>query len=142
MRSQETNLGNKLADAVRTFYDVDIAFFNSGAIRCDTVLGPTVPGASPLLVRDIISKHQTSPFKREETNQPDICPFGNLFLVKNLTGSTILEALENSVSDSHADGRFLQLSGLRMVADWKKSEGSSVVTARFHPKNGEPEPSN
>lgn len=56
VRSQETNLGNMLATAVRAFYDTDIAFFNSGSIRCNQVLGPTTPNGSPLLVKDIISK--------------------------------------------------------------------------------------
>ncbi|EAU35916.1 predicted protein [Aspergillus terreus NIH2624] len=48
VRSEETNLGNMLANAVRAFYDTDIAFFNSGSIRCDQVLGPTIPNGSPL----------------------------------------------------------------------------------------------
>lgn len=56
VRSEETNLGNMLANAVRAFYDTDIAFFNSGSIRCDQVLGPTIPNGSPLLVKDIISR--------------------------------------------------------------------------------------
>lgn len=54
VRSQETNLGNMLADAVRAFYDTDIAFFNSGGIRCDRVIESTMTSGQPLLARDII----------------------------------------------------------------------------------------
>lgn len=56
VRSQETNLGNMLANAVQDFYETDIALFNSGSIRCNQLLGPTMPSGSPLLVKDIISK--------------------------------------------------------------------------------------
>jgi 2',3'-cyclic-nucleotide 2'-phosphodiesterase (5'-nucleotidase family) len=56
IRSQETNMGNMLADAVRAFYDTDIGLFNSGAVRSDRILGATELDGEPLLVRDIISK--------------------------------------------------------------------------------------
>lgn len=56
IRSQETNMGNMLADAVRAFYDADIGFFNSGAVRSDCILGAADLDGEPLLVRDIISK--------------------------------------------------------------------------------------
>lgn len=56
IRSQETNLGNMLADAVRAFYDTEVGFFNGGGVRSDLILKATVPDGEPLLVRDIISK--------------------------------------------------------------------------------------
>ncbi|KAE8154888.1 Metallo-dependent phosphatase-like protein [Aspergillus avenaceus] len=111
VRSQETNLGNLLADAVRAFYDTDMAFFNSGAMRCDRVLSRTVSGGAPLLVRDMIN----------------ICPFENPMLVKRLSGAIIHHALENSISDKHTDGRFLQVSGLRVIASWEKEEGNRIL---------------
>lgn len=49
-------MGNMLADAIRAFYDTDVGFFNSGAIRSDRILEATIPDGKPLLVRDIISK--------------------------------------------------------------------------------------
>ncbi|KAH7925752.1 Metallo-dependent phosphatase [Leucogyrophana mollusca] len=33
LRTQETNLGNIVADAVRAYYDTDIAFMNAGSLR-------------------------------------------------------------------------------------------------------------
>lgn len=42
-------------------------------------------------------------------------------------GQTILAALENSVSDARTDGRFLQLSGLHIVVDLQRPEGSRIL---------------
>ncbi|KAL1717392.1 5'-nucleotidase [Schizophyllum commune] len=108
VRSAETNVGNLLADAVRAYYDTDLAFVNSGSIRCDRV----VP-AGVLTVRDII----------------DIVPFDNPWVVKQMSGQVILQALENSVSDMRSDGRFLQLSGLIIVVDFRCAEGKRILSA-------------
>lgn len=55
IRSQETSLGNLLADAVKAFYDTDIALVNSGGIRCDRIIQPTINGQSKALtVKDMI----------------------------------------------------------------------------------------
>ncbi|KAL4821736.1 Metallo-dependent phosphatase-like protein [Aspergillus spinulosporus] len=124
IRSQETNLGNMLADAVRAFYDTDIGLFNSGAVRSDRILGATELDGEPLLVRDIIN----------------ICPFGNSIFVKKLPGSIVRLALENSVSDMHTDGRFLQVSGLRVVASWHRPEWSRVIDVFFQRPDGGLEP--
>ncbi|KAK7946820.1 uncharacterized protein PG986_011141, partial [Apiospora aurea] len=113
IRSQESNLGNMVADMVRAFYDVDIGFVNSGSIRCDKVIQATIGSgaASPLTVRDLI----------------EILPFDNTIVVKRITGDVLLRALENSFSDAHTNGRFLQYSGLRLVADWSRREGSRIL---------------
>jgi 2',3'-cyclic-nucleotide 2'-phosphodiesterase (5'-nucleotidase family) len=140
LRSQETNLGNMLADAVRAFYNTEIAFFNSGSVRCDSIIGPTVSSGVPILVRDIISKRQRqSPCLVTDLTHTDICPFGNSLVVKKVSGKVILQALENSVSDSHTDGRFLQISGLRITASWGRSEGNRILKATFIPRHGQPE---
>ncbi|KAL5340503.1 Metallo-dependent phosphatase-like protein [Aspergillus crustosus] len=124
LRSQETNMGNMLADTIRAFYDTDIGFFNSGATRADQVVKSTIPDGKALLVRDIIN----------------ICPFGNALLVKQLPGSIIQLALENAVSDSHTDGRFLQISGMKFVASWQRPEGSRVIEILIQEPNGSYEP--
>ncbi|KAI4524465.1 Metallo-dependent phosphatase [Schizophyllum commune Loenen D] len=108
VRSAETNVGNLLADAVRAYYDTDIAFVNSGSIRCDRIIP-----AGVLTVRDII----------------DIVPFDNPWVVKRMSGQVILEALENSVSDMRSDGRFLQLSGLNIVVDFGCNQGQRLMSA-------------
>jgi 2',3'-cyclic-nucleotide 2'-phosphodiesterase (5'-nucleotidase family) len=55
IRSKETNLGNMLADAVRAFYDTDIAFINSGGVRCDRIVSAT-DEENALKAKDIIGK--------------------------------------------------------------------------------------
>ncbi|KAL4865846.1 hypothetical protein BDV12DRAFT_173790 [Aspergillus spectabilis] len=124
LRSQETNMGNMLADVIRAFYDTEVGFFNSGGTRIDQILKPTVPDGEPLLIRDIIN----------------ICPFGNGLLVKQLTGEIIRLSLENAVSDSHTDGRFLQVSGLKFVASWQRPEGSRVIEILVEGQDGRFEP--
>lgn len=119
IRRQETNLGNLLADAVRAFYETDIAFVNSGSVRCDRIIEPTANGErSALTVKDMI----------------DILPFDNAFVVKRLRGTQLLTAFENSLSDAHTDGRFLQLSGLRIIASWHRPEGHRLITAHHCPR--------
>ncbi|KAH7907220.1 Metallo-dependent phosphatase [Hygrophoropsis aurantiaca] len=108
IRNEETNLGNLLADTVHAYYNTDIAFVNSGGIRCDRIIPEGV-----LTVRDVI----------------DIVPFDNAFVVKRVSGRVLLRALENSVSDSRTDGRFLQLSGLSILVDLRRREGARIMRA-------------
>ncbi|EFE34384.1 UDP-sugar hydrolase, putative [Trichophyton benhamiae CBS 112371] len=118
VRSRESNLGNMLADVVRSFYNTDIAFINSGAIRCDRIIDPGRD--EPLQIRDII----------------DISPFDNAFVIKRVSGHVLAAVLENSVSDAHTDGRFLHVSGLTMAVDWSRPEGQRVGDILYVPKHG------
>ncbi|KOS17835.1 Trifunctional nucleotide phosphoesterase protein [Escovopsis weberi] len=118
VRRQESNLGNMLADAVREFYGTDIGFVNSGAIRCDRIIPAHLD--KPLSIRDVI----------------DISPFDNAFVVKRVSGRVLARAFENSVSDAHMDGRFLQVSGMKLTADWSCREGSRVMSMTFLPRGG------
>lgn len=63
----------------------------------------------------------------------DILPFDNAFVVKRISGAALLLALENSLSDAHTDGRFLQVSGLRIVATWRRPSGRRLQEAYFIP---------
>lgn len=65
----------------------------------------------------------------------DIVPFDNAFVVKRVQGRALLAALENSISNAHTDGRFLQVSGLRLVASWRKPEGKRLVEAFYVPRS-------
>lgn len=122
-RSQETNLGNMLADAVRAFYQCDIALVNSGSIRCDRIIQPATI-EDPLCIRDAM----------------DIVPFDNAFVVKKVTGQQLLQALENSVCDDHVDGRFLQVSGLQVAFAWNKPEGQRLLSSLFVIRSGQAMP--
>ena len=56
IRGQETNLGNLLADAVRAFYYTDMAFVNSGGVRCDRVVQAAPNAGGRLSVKDMIGR--------------------------------------------------------------------------------------
>lgn len=60
IRSEETNLGNMLADAVRAYYATDIAFINSGGVRCDRIIEQTNEH-NALKIKDIIGKYRGIP---------------------------------------------------------------------------------
>ncbi|KAK9456784.1 Metallo-dependent phosphatase-like protein [Dipodascopsis uninucleata] len=93
VRSQESNLGNFVADILRVWYDADIALIAGGTLRSDTIMP-----SGPIRLKDIVL---TFPFE-------DPC------VVIKVTGQELLDALENSVSRLPAlEGRFLQVSGMR-----------------------------
>lgn len=51
IRTAETNLSNLLADAVRAYYDTNIAFVNSGSVRCDRIIP-----AGEMTIKDVIGQ--------------------------------------------------------------------------------------
>ncbi|KAG6372705.1 5'-nucleotidase [Boletus reticuloceps] len=108
VRTEETNVGNMLADAVRAYYNTDIAFINSGSLRCDRVID-----AGVITVKDMIGAYHY------------ILPFDNQFVVKRLRGRAIAEALENAACDI-IDGRFFQVSGIAFNIDTQAPVGSRV----------------
>lgn len=90
VRRAETNLGDFCADAYRDQSGADIAFVNGGGIRAG------IP-SDVVTLNDILSVH----------------PFGNSLCVIEVSGQTILDALEwgsRMVPDEF--GGFLQVSGL------------------------------
>ena len=92
-RTQETELGDFLADAFRWRTGADIAVINGGGIRGALPKGNVTYG-------DAIN----------------IFPFGNQLKVVEVSGAAIREMLENSVSKyPDVSGGFLQVSGIRFT---------------------------
>jgi len=108
IRTRETNLGNLVADMMRwAAGDAQIALENGGGIRWHRLFP-----AGPITRADVY----------------ELLPFLNTLVMMDLTGAQIKQALENSVSKyPTADGRFLQVSGLRFTFDPTKPAGSRVV---------------
>lgn len=104
IRTQETNLGNLLADLLRKEYRAQIALLNSGQARGSIPAGPVTLGK-------VFS----------------ILPFNSSVVMLEVTGQQLLMALENSVSllPRYA-GRFLQVSGLQVAYDITAPVGSRV----------------
>jgi 2',3'-cyclic-nucleotide 2'-phosphodiesterase/3'-nucleotidase len=115
VRRQESNFGNFVADAIRENADADVALMNGGGIRTDTLYEPG----------DIT--------KRTVVN---VLPFPNNVVKLELSGETLLAALENGVSRlDELSGRFPQVSGMAYSFDPGEPVGSRIVEATV---DGEP----
>jgi len=107
LRTEETNLGDFLTDALRARLDADVGLMNGGGIRTDRI----VP-AGPLTRRDVLG----------------LLPFTNVAMKLGVTGARLHEALEQGLSRFEREGGgFLQASGLRMTYDPRQPEGRRVL---------------
>lgn len=96
--SGETAFGNLLTDAMREATGADIALFNSGGIRGDTIYPPGTRLTRKTVLNEL--------------------PFGNKTVVLRLTGARVRGALENGVSRApNGSGRFPQVLGLAFSFD-------------------------
>ncbi|PRH84720.1 bifunctional metallophosphatase/5'-nucleotidase [Labrys okinawensis] len=116
VRSQETAMGDLIADAIRARTGADCAIINGGGIRANKVY----PAGAKLTRRDILSE----------------LPFGNTTVLVELKGADIKAALENGVSQlQNYAGRFPQVSGLAITVDARAPVGARVTSVSV---NGEP----
>lgn len=112
VRTQETNLGDLEADAVRTQCDADIALVGGGGIRTPIKKGDITYG-------DILN----------------VAPFSNQLCVVEATGQQILDALEWGARALPSEfGGFLQVSGMSYDIDVSipspcKSDQNSMMTS-------------
>ncbi len=90
IRTNETNMGNFVADAYRAVTGADISFVNSGGIRAEILAG------------DVTRKALM-----------DVNPWSNEMCVVRATGKQIMDALEHGAFNyPEASGGFLQVSGI------------------------------
>jgi len=116
VRTMETAIGDLIADASRDAVGADIAITNGGGIRGNK----EYPAGTKLTRKDIFTE----------------LPFGNKNLKLEVTGDIIWQALENGFSEvENAAGRFPQVSGLVVEADFKQPKGSRVLSVNV---NGKP----
>ena len=106
-RAMECSMGNLIADAMLARVadqGIQIAVQNSGGIRASIDAGEVTKG-------EVLT----------------VLPFQNTLSTFQITGETMLAALENAVSQ-HADGsgRFLQVSGMRFSVDLSADIGSRI----------------
>ena len=107
VRSQETAIGNLIADAMREAVGADIGITNGGGIRGNT----EYPAGAEITRRIVLTE----------------LPFGNKTLKLEVTGADVLAALENGLSAvEDGSGRFPQVSGLTVEADLSQPAGSRV----------------
>lgn len=95
VRTQETNLGNLITDAILSKTGADVVLTNGGGIRASIEAG------------DITRKDVF-----------EVLPFGNLIAVKDVPGSVIKEMLEySSRLYPEANGGFLHVAGITFAID-------------------------
>jgi len=105
-RRGETNLGNYIADTMRKTMVADIAVMNGGAIVSGKVIKTGV-----ITKKDLLS----------------ILPFENVLCKVMLKGGAIKEALEHSFARYEmGKGAFLQISGMKIVADISQPSGQRI----------------
>ena len=115
LRTQETNLGNFITDAMRARLDADVAVLNGGGIRTDRI----VP-AGPLTKRDVHA----------------LLPFTNAVMKLAVSGARLRETLEQGLAGlERGGGGYLQVSGLRLTYDPQQPILQRVVTVEV---NGAP----
>jgi len=107
VRSQETNLGNFIADAVRTNVDADVGLMNGGGIRSDTLYP-----AGDITKKTVLN----------------ILPFQNTVTKLEISGETLLATLEHGATQ-YQDGGFPQVSGMQFTFDPSRPDGDRVVEA-------------
>ena len=100
---EESAIGNLITDAMREFFDADVAIHNSGGIRANLPKGEVT-------YRDCFN----------------IDALSNTAVIIEMTGQQILDALEIGVNGHHA---IFQVSGLRFKYDSKKPIGSRLIDA-------------
>jgi len=108
VRNAESAWGDWLADQMRTAFPTqpaDVAVLNGGALRIDDVFGGTIRW-----------EHLARTFG-----------FPTRVALVSLRGTEVRGMLERSVSGGEGEGRFLQVSGLRVRFDRSRPEGARIL---------------
>ena len=116
-RTQETNIGDFIADSFRAATAAEVGLMNGGSIRADEIIR-----AGPLTKRDVLS----------------MLPFKNKVVKVELSGATLRQVLEHGVARSAEDaepGRFPQVSGVQFAFDATRPPGSRIISLTV---NGKP----
>jgi len=116
VRAQESNMGNFVADTIRADVEADTALMNGGGIRTDRLYFEDASEDNPAeITRRVVV---------------DILPFPNNVVELEITGETLLAALENGVSRvEEGAGRFPQVSGITYTYDPTAESGDRITEA-------------
>jgi 2',3'-cyclic-nucleotide 2'-phosphodiesterase (5'-nucleotidase family) len=111
LRSEETNVGDFIADAMRSRLGADVALLNGGGIRGDRIVPP-----GPLTKRDIHG----------------LLPFANAVLKLAASGARLRETVEQGLAGlERGGGGYLQVSGIRVSYDPRQPIGQRVVSVEI-----------
>ncbi len=119
VRTQESAVGDLIADLMRAAMQADVSLVNGGGIR-----GNAVTPAGELRRGDVLK----------------ILPFANKVVKLDVTGETLRAALESGLSQvERTAGRFPQVSGVRYTFDSNRPAGSRLVTVTLGGRPLEPQ---
>ncbi len=111
VRTGESAFANMIADAMRASVDADVSLTNGGGIRGDTVYEP-----GTVLTRKMVLSE---------------LPFGNVTVKLEISGRTLLAALENGVAKvENIRGQFPHVSGMTYVFDPAQPAGSRITSVQ------------
>jgi hypothetical protein len=117
VRSQETNLGDLICDAMlwkTEAVGTQICITNGGGIRASIAAGDVTLG-------QVLT----------------VLPFGNQIATLGLMGSDVIAALENGVSQWETGaGRFPQVAGMRFSFDPERPVGDRILSAEVKNPDG------
>ncbi|PLX66710.1 MAG: hypothetical protein C0603_10935 [Denitrovibrio sp.] len=115
VRTSENAFGNLVADALREYYDTEVAIINGGSIRGNKIY----EAGQKLTRRDI----QTE------------LPFRNDGVVIEVTGEQLNKALENGLSKiEDAKGRFLHVAGMNVHYCSTNPVGERLISSSMNNK--------
>ncbi len=115
-RSQETNLGNLVADILRQETKADVALTNGGGIRADILKGP-------ISMKDILS----------------VLPFSDYPVVLKVKGQELKSIFEYGLAGpDRSGGGFPQVSGIRLTYNPAAPEGQRIKDLRVGGKPLDP----
>lgn len=113
VRAKQNTLASTFADAIRDHTKADIAVINGGAIRGDRIYP-----------KDYV-------FTRLDINN-ELAFDHNIDKIKT-NGLAIYQMMENSLSKvENLDGRFLQVSGMKVTYDISKPSGQRIKSITFN----------
>lgn len=120
IRTQETAIGNLIADAIRAQTGARLAISNAGGIRANR----QYPVGHKMTRRDVLSE----------------LPFGNATIMVEISGKDVKDAIENGLAPApQGSGRFPVISGFSFEADVKQPVGSRVTAITVDGKPIDPE---
>lgn len=108
IRTQETAIGNLIADALCASTGAKLAISNAGGIRANKQYA----AGHKVTRRDVLSE----------------LPFGNASIMVQITGKDVKDAIENGLAPApQGSGRFPVISGFKVEADVKRPPGQRVI---------------
>jgi 2',3'-cyclic-nucleotide 2'-phosphodiesterase (5'-nucleotidase family) len=118
LRTQETALGNFVADVMREALDADVAVMNGGGIRGDKIIAPGL-----LLRRDVYT----------------LVPFSNAVVKLEVTGAALHQMFEYGLGQAdNQGGGFLQVSGAQVSYDERRPAGQRITALAVNGKPVDP----